>query len=1011
MRRRIVILALFFTVAYSGSAIAADFVLPVAGEVEIELVGSEAAWANSLSARLVCPCDTDRDLLSGRTCQAGCNCDNDCAGAPNAFNDLGLSVPNIGTSPGYPNNGCNPIEGFSAPSNRYLLSEKKAAVLASPPDLTPTQRGCRVKLQFHRMNGTTTPIFPAGSIFRFEMCAKTDGVLTTCNHRWSSNPSLNTETCIGDPCTNDGTGASRQLMRFSFTAGDACVYPPGRQAGCQQPAGEHLLTRTIVANQSWRLEWEDLPWGVDSDWADFDDLIVNVHRVSDAAGTMINDSDGDGLFDNWESAGGIDINNDGVLDVLLPGAHVNAKDVYVHLDYMSCQATNTSPTVGSNTYTFPNIFCKQCVTASDCDHDGVAGVCGAGGYCVHDHRPSATVISALESAFLNGTDGPVYLHAEIGNPLPHTNWMTIKFTDISAGGCGDLSAFCPSNDPNVRCTACNGSDRNCIRSFDEYKRAYYGSNNPQRFAYHYGIIGHGLTPSKRATGCGEWPGNDIYISAASPISMASTDATTMVSVGSDQLVASTIMHELGHNFFLSHGGDPRNDIERDNMYKPNYPSVMNYTFQREGLVGQPGTGGIPVKIDYSSGLLPTLDEASLAEMAFTFPGQTKWIRNSITFTTWENFNVVHNWDGVSNGPGPYRFNIDDDQCGQPDCTMPNAATGWMTSVHRDFDDWENLEFQFQAVRDFEDGVHHSGPPGGEATYEELHTPVADSGADPDGDPSSPGDFYTCDLGGAAALDGSGSHDTNPEGTIEDYQWSFNTPDEFGPNGAIASYSCTTRLGSVPIFLTVMDNDGYSTIDSASCEVDLNIGPDRDVECTSSLGASVTLGAGLPGAPIVYQWLDGAESIGTTPQVTRTFSIGTHSITLNAHDGDGASDSDSLSLGVRYSWSGVLQPINPDGSSLFKKGQVVPIRLQLDCSGTNISDAVVRLLSVTKISGTITGTELESESPGNANSGNLFDYTGGQYNYNLSTTGLSAGTWVIKIDLGDGTTRDVRFSVR
>jgi hypothetical protein len=57
------------------------------------------------------------------------------------------------------------------------------------------------------------------------------------------------------------------------------------------------------------------------------------------------DSDGDGLNDAWEKAGGIDINGDGLItdsihDVLLPGADPNKPDVYlkvrlhgVHIDY------------------------------------------------------------------------------------------------------------------------------------------------------------------------------------------------------------------------------------------------------------------------------------------------------------------------------------------------------------------------------------------------------------------------------------------------------------------------------------------------------------------------------------------------------------------------------------------------------------------------------------------------------------------------------------------------------
>jgi hypothetical protein len=50
------------------------------------------------------------------------------------------------------------------------------------------------------------------------------------------------------------------------------------------------------------------------------------------------DSDGDGLNDAWERAGGIDLNGDGKIDarhdLLLPGAEVHRPDIYVQYDWM-----------------------------------------------------------------------------------------------------------------------------------------------------------------------------------------------------------------------------------------------------------------------------------------------------------------------------------------------------------------------------------------------------------------------------------------------------------------------------------------------------------------------------------------------------------------------------------------------------------------------------------------------------------------------------------------------------
>jgi len=69
--------------------------------------------------------------------------------------------------------------------------------------------------------------------------------------------------------------------------------------------------------------------------------------------------------------------------------------------------------------------------------------------------------------------------------------------------------------------------------------------------------------------------------------------------GSAQEQAGTLMHELGHNLGLRHGG-----CDDTNM-RPGYQSVMNYAFQMEGLT----RGGMRGVVDYSRGHSPTLDDA------------------------------------------------------------------------------------------------------------------------------------------------------------------------------------------------------------------------------------------------------------------------------------------------------------------------------------------------------------------------------------------------------------------
>jgi hypothetical protein len=125
--------------------------------------------------------------------------------------------------------------------------------------------------------------------------------------------------------------------------------------------------------------------------------------------------------------------------------------------------------------------------------------------------------------------------------------------------------------------------------------------------------------------------------------------------------------------------------------------------------------------------------------------------------------------------------------------------------------------------------------------------------------------------------------------------------------------------------------------------------------------------------------------------------------------------DNITYNRGYSWTGVLQPINTDGSSIFKLGSTVPVKFMLTGASAGITDLVAKLY-VAKISNNIAGSEAEAASSNPASTGNTFRYdaTTGEYIYNLGTKGTSwtAGTYQLRIDLGDGdTTRTVNISLK
>jgi hypothetical protein len=118
---------------------------------------------------------------------------------------------------------------------------------------------------------------------------------------------------------------------------------------------------------------------------------------------------------------------------------------------------------------------------------------------------------------------------------------------------------------------------------------------------------------------------------------------------------------------------------------------------------------------------------------------------------------------------------------------------------------------------------------------------------------------------------------------------------------------------------------------------------------------------------------------------------------------------TVTIDVRYDWSGVLQPINSDGSSVFRRGSTVPVKFRLAGASAGITNAVARL-SYVYVNGSA-GMVNEAVSTAQATTGNLFRYDGGQYVFNWSTQGLAAGTYELRIDMGDGLIRTVRLALR
>jgi hypothetical protein len=155
--------------------------------------------------------------------------------------------------------------------------------------------------------------------------------------------------------------------------------------------------------------------------------------------------------------------------------------------------------------------------------------------------------------------------------------------------------------------------------------------------------------------------------------------------------------------------------------------------------------------------------------------------------------------------------------------------------------------------------------------------------------------------------------------------------------------------------------------------------------------------------------------GTTPNgvAIDTASVGTKTFTVDAVDNAGNSATKTVTYHVGYTYGGILQPINADGNSVFKLGSTIPVKFQLkDANGDFVTNAVAKIY-VAKVSGAVTGTELEAISTIAATTGNLFIYdsTDNQYIFNLGTKTLSTGTWQLRIELDDGISKYVNIGLK
>ncbi len=139
----------------------------------------------------------------------------------------------------------------------------------------------------------------------------------------------------------------------------------------------------------------------------------------------------------------------------------------------------------------------------------------------------------------------------------------------------------------------------------------------------------------------------------------------------------------------------------------------------------------------------------------------------------------------------------------------------------------------------------------------------------------------------------------------------------------------------------------------------------------------------------------------------TSSAGTKSFTVTALDNVGNTSHQTVTYDVGYNICTLY-----DSTKAVQSGATIPIRLEIcDAAGNDLSSAGITLtaIGVTQLSTSISGPVMAS---GNANPDNNFRFAGPGYIYNLSTKGLSTGTYALSFTIsGDPTIHTVYFQVK
>src|SRR5262249_16408651 len=264
---------------------------------------------------------------------------------------------------------------------------------------------------------------------------------------------------------------------------------------------------------------------------------------------------------------------------------------------------------------------------------------------------------------------------------------------------------------------------------------------------------------------------------------------------------------------------------------------------------------------------------------------------------------------------------------------------------------------------------------------------------------------TADTHGTVSLS-SGTITYSPEANYNGpasftYQVCDNGTTDGAPDSKCTTGTVNVTVNSVndaPTLNAIANQTVYvgNTLSFTAAGSDIDLPPET---LTYTLTGSVPSGAAINPSTGAFSW---------TPTAGQAGQIYTLTVRVTDNGSPNLFAEQQFTVGVAYTWSNLVAPVQAGGT--YKAGRTLPIKFQLTVPSAGVTNAVIRLL-IFKVTDNVVGDPVDVESTSAASTGNLFRYENGFYVFNLNTSGITAGTYQLQIDMGDGVIRAVNISIK